>query len=75
MQSLKHETQAIQAQAEAIAELRMELIEDLNGLGPLDAFCRTCKTTEGLRDSEECWACYDAAKQDAEMFARHGGDV
>ena len=78
MQSLKHETQTINADAARIASLRMELIEELNGLGPInsdDPHCLNCKTTENLRDGDECWACYDMRLHDAEMLARHGGDV
>lgn len=119
MQSLKHETQTINADAARIASLRMELIEEMNGLGPirngagivgfpssfaadkwltrtadgpasyrlnghpgtyvfdpaLEPHCLNCKTTENLRDGDECFACYDMRLHDAEMLARHGGDV
>ena len=78
MQSLKHETQTINADAARIASLRMELIEEMNGLGPInsdDPHCLNCKTTENLRDGDECFACYDTRLLDAERFARQGGDV
>jgi len=74
----KTETQIIQADAARIASLRMELIEELYGLGPInsdDPHCLNCKTTENLRDGDECFACYDMRLHDAEMFARHGGEV
>lgn len=120
MSNAAHETQKIQADAARIASLRMELIEEMNGLEPItectcdrdplgvcqkfpgfkyghghtdesynfvlaecladlaaqsEAYCLNCKTTENLRDGDECFACYDMRLHDAEMFARHGGDV
>ncbi len=41
----------------------------------IEAECEKCHSMENLRDSEECWACYDMRRHDAEMLSRHGGDV
>lgn len=37
--------------------------------------CLTCGSDENMRDSGECWPCYDIRSAESEMFAKHGGDV
>lgn len=56
------QTKAIQSDARRIADLRGEMNEELDALPPvddLDPHCEICKTTTNLRDSEECFDCYD----------------
>ena len=115
------EVQAIQSDATRIAALRMDLIEEMNGLAPItpirlsefearyrlptrrwividhiatdERFLRVVDRGDGSDlepateqrciecggepdwDGEICWSCRDERKVDAEMFARHGGDV
>lgn len=59
------ETRAIQRDAERIEALRLELIEEMNGLAPIDNLeprCMECGSRENLWDSELCFHCKDQRK-------------